>query len=259
MGILKFNLVQTKLYWENQQANFKHITALLSTAQHADITVLPEMFNTGFSMQPHLFADPNGQFVTNQMKEWAIKHKSVICGSAMIAETNKYYNRFYWVKPNNQEILTYNKAHLFRMGLEHMHYTKGNYRTLIKYKDFVLAPFICYDLRFPVWLKRTADFNYDAMIIVANWPQKRSNHWKILLQARAIENQCYVIAVNRVGLDGNNINHTGDSMVISAQGEILWHGYNTEEVKNIAIDLDEVMVYRNSFPVEADDDKFNMV
>lgn len=257
MSKISVTLVQTNLIWQNEAANFKHIENHLGNCI-TDLIVLPEMFSTGFSMQPEQFASIKGESVLVQLKQWSNKTNAAICGSAMVKVNTNFLNRFFWVEPN-KDYSFYDKAHLFRMGEEQKHYSKGNNRILINYKDFVFAPFVCYDLRFPIWMRRTKEYNYDAVIIVANWPEQRSNHWKTLLQARAIENQSYVIAVNRVGTDGNGVAHVGDSMVISPLGEIFWHGYGTEMVQTVKIDLNVVKNYRESFPVELDNDNFKLI
>ncbi|MFN4083213.1 MAG: amidohydrolase [Bacteroidia bacterium] len=258
MSLLNVSLVQTHLFWEDEAKNLSHFDELINQITQTDIIILPEMFTTGFSMRPDLFASVNGNSVQQKMKKWAMQHNSAICGSAMMSDNLKYYNRFYWVEPSNK-VLHYDKAHLFRMGKEHEHYTAGKKQVLINYKGFKIAPFICYDLRFPVWLKRTRKFNYDVMIIVANWPERRSQHWKVLLQARAIENQCFLFAVNRTGNDGNGVSHSGNSMIIKPTGEIVWHGTNPTEIVTKEIDLTEIWQYRQSFPVELDDDMFEIL
>lgn len=254
MQNLRVSLVQTNLFWEDAKANCKHIENSLSQCQQPNLIVLPEMFTTGFSMNPHLFAHPNGTDVINQMQLWSSGLNSAICGSAMVQENAQYFNRFYCV--NQQLIAQYDKAHLFRMGQEQQHYTAGKTRTTFKINEWLIAPFICYDLRFPVWIKRTPSFNYHLAIFVANWPERRKQHWITLLQARAIENQCYVIGVNRVGTDGNGIYHSGNSMCVSPTGEVIWHAEHDEKVHTLALNLTEVLQYRQSFPVELDDDAF---
>lgn len=257
MTELSVALVQTHLAWEDEQSNFNHFSKLIAAIGNCDLIVLPEMFSTGFSMRPELFASENGLSVQTELKKWAKQKNTAICGSAMVKDENNFYNRFYFVEPN-ENITVYNKAHLFRMGHEHRHYAAGKQQVLIYYKGFTLAPFICYDLRFPVWLKRTTQFNYHVMIVVANWPERRSKHWKVLLQARAIENQCYVLAVNRTGADGNGVNHSGDSMIINPMGEILYCSNKPTEIITQTISLDEVLQYRKSFPVDLDNDNFKI-
>jgi predicted amidohydrolase len=254
MQILRVSLVQTNLYWENKTANFNHIQNLLHGCANPDLIVLPEMFTTGFSMNPQQFAHDEGKEVINKLTEWSKLHNSAVCGSAMVKQNAQYFNRFFCV--NQHLIAQYDKAHLFRMGQEQQHYTKGKLRTTFKLNDWIIAPFICYDLRFPVWIKRTPDFNYHVLVFVANWPERRKQHWITLLQARAIENQCFVIGVNRVGTDGNGIYHSGNSMCISATGEVLWHSEHHEMVHTVELNLTELLQYRKSFPVELDDDAF---
>ncbi len=239
--ILNVTLLQQDLFWENSEANLSKFSLLLkSFGKKTDILVLPEMFSTGFSM-----------------KTWAQKANAAVCGSLMIAENGHYFNRFIWVEPDGN-LRYYNKAHLFRMGEEQLHYTRGKERIIIDYKGWKIAPFVCYDLRFPVWMRRTPDYNYDMILLVANWPERRSLHWNTLLAARAIENQSYVIAVNRVGADGNGVNHAGDSQVIKPNGELSWKETGGREtMQAVDLHLDEVRQYRKSFPVDMDADKFD--
>lgn len=251
-------LLQQALIWEDQRANLNKFEALMETIPpQTDIIVLPEAFNLGFTMQPEKFATNPEITMLPKLRDWAKKLNAAIACSAMVMEDERYFNRFYWVNPNG-EISYYNKAHLFRMGEEQQHYEKGNNRIIIEYKGWRIAPFVCYDLRFPVWLRRTEEYNYDLMILVANWPERRSNHWKILNQARAIENQCWLLALNRVGNDGNGIYHSGDSMVVSPLGEIVWTLKDEEAVYSTELNFETVENYRNVFPVGLDADTFTL-
>lgn len=255
---LSVTLFQQNLFWENIEANISKFTALINSMEvQTDILVLPEMFSTGFSMLPEKFSQTMDGTVIATMKTWAQKCNAAVCGSLMIAEKGKYINRFVWVEPDGK-LIYYDKGHLFRMGEEQLHYSKGNSRIIIEYKGWKIAPFICYDLRFPVWLRRTASFDYDLLLLVANWPEKRNLHWKILCQARAIENQSYLVAVNRVGIDGNGINHSGDSRVINHAGEIIFTESHHETVKTVSLDLEALAQYRINFPVEMDADRFEI-
>ncbi len=255
---LSVTLFQQNLFWENIEANISKFATLIKTSgQVSDLMVLPEMFSTGFSMQPEKFSQTMDGSALSCMKAWAKESNAVVCGSLIISEKGKFFNRFVWVEPDGK-LIYYDKGHLFRMGEEQLHYSKGNHRIIIDYKGWKIAPFICYDLRFPVWLRRNAAYDYDLMLLVANWPEKRSLHWKTLCQARAIENQSYMVAVNRVGMDGNQVNHSGDSLVIKPTGDIIFTETHNETVKTIIVNLEDVKQYRISFPVGMDADTFEL-
>ena len=256
--VLQVVTVQVNLIWEDISANIKNIsTHIESLPKGIDLIVLPEMFTTGFSMQPHLFAESMDGLAVNALKNWSEKTSAAICGSFMYNENGKYYNRFIWFEPNGK-CIWYDKAHLFRMGEEQLHYTAGTQRVIINYKGWKIAPFICYDLRFPVWIRKTQSFDYDLLIFVANWPHKRVKHWDLLAYARAIENQSYLIAVNRIGEDANGMQHSGHSKVVDPMGDLLYLGEELEECKVSSINYDYLSQYRNSFPVGLDADKFEL-
>jgi predicted amidohydrolase len=255
---LKIVLLQQDLSWENVSENLAHFGKLIyGLNQEVDLVILPEMFTTGFSMRPENFAQSNQAHTLETIKKWASEKNVAICGSIMLAENSKYYNRFFWVEPNS-DFKYYDKAHLFRMGEENLHYSKGKTQQLINYKGWKIAPFVCYDLRFPVWMRRTKTYNYDLILLVANWPERRAAHWKALTLARAIENQCYLVAVNRIGSDINNINHSGDSRVINPLGEIVCDAKDSNELFIASINKDAVDNYRQQFPVEEDADPFEL-
>ncbi|MDP1727909.1 MAG: amidohydrolase [Bacteroidota bacterium] len=255
---LSVTLFQQNLFWENIEANISKFAALInSSGLITDILVLPEMFSTGFSMQPEKFSQTMDGSAISAMKAWARACNAAVCGSLIISEKGKYYNRFVWVEPDGK-LTYYDKGHLFRMGEEQLHYSKGNNRIIIDYKGWKIAPFICYDLRFPVWLRRSTAYNYDLILLVANWPEKRSLHWKTLTQARAIENQSYLVAVNRVGIDGNQVNHSGDSQVIKPTGDIIFTEAHNETVKTLKLNFDDLTQYRTNFPVGMDADIFEL-
>ena len=180
--------IQCSLHWENRKANLDMFEAKISNIGHTDLIVLPEMFITGFTMKPELHFDTMEGETIDWMKEQSIKKNAAICGSIIIKnEVGQFVNRFLFIYQD--EIQYYDKAHLFRMGEENQHYVKGVSQKIIQYKGFNIAPMVCYDLRFPAWIRRTANFEYDLLLFVANWPQRRTEHWKALLLARAIENQ----------------------------------------------------------------------
>jgi predicted amidohydrolase len=256
---LKIVLLQQDLVWENVIENLAHFGNLIyGLNQEVDIVMLPEMFTTGFSMQPEIFAMYNQEHSLKTIKKWASDKGVAICGSIMVAEDSRYFNRFFWIEPNS-DFSFYDKAHLFRMGEENLHYSKGNTHQLINYKGWKIAPFVCYDLRFPVWMRKTKTYNYDLIILVANWPERRASHWKALTLARAIENQCYLAAVNRIGSDKNNINHSGDSCVINPLGEFVFEAKNSKDLNIITIDKVVVDNCRQQFPAEEDADSFEIL
>ncbi len=255
---LKVVLIQQDLQWEDKVANINLFdTCIKSLSAAADIIVLPEMFSTGFTMQAEVFAEEMSGRTIQKMQEWAKDSNAVICGSIIIKEDQKFFNRFIWVEPNGK-IEKYDKAHLFRMGEEEQHYTRGSEQLLLNYKGWKIAPFVCYDLRFPVWLRRTEKFDFDLMIFVANWPERRSKHWDLLLQARAVENQSYVLAVNRIGNDGKQIYHSGNSAVIDPLGNIVFKLEHEAMVKEIVLSKASLDNYRESFPLGLDTDKFEI-
>ncbi len=256
---LSVALIQTYLAWEDFDANIQHIhKQIISLPEDVDLIVLPEMFTTGFTMRPEIFKDTIENDTLKHLEEWVKISGAAICGSYLAKEHGKYFNRFVWIEPNGNTCF-YDKAHLFRMGEEQLHYQKGSKRIIINFKGWKIAPFICYDLRFPVWIRKTPDFEYDLLLFVANWPERRSAHWKALTLARAIENQAYLVAVNRVGNDGNGVYHSGDSQIISPQGEILYTVEHEATNKVMSIALDSLKKYKESFPVRLDADKFEII
>lgn len=256
MSTLTFTLIQTNLFWENKQANLEMLTNKIeSIKEKTQVVILPEMFTTGFSMQPQLFAENMSRETVIWMKTIAAKHKIILCGSIIIEEDNKYYNRLIWMLPNGNYGF-YNKRHCFGFAGEDKHYTAGTKKLIAQANGFKINLQICYDLRFPVWARQEKNNLYDVLIYVANWPHKRSYAWKNLLVARAIENQCYVIAVNRVGFDGNNIEHSGDSMIINPLGEILYHKAFEEDTFTFTINKHDIESVRNQFPFLKDADSF---
>lgn len=259
MSSLTFTIIQTNLFWEDKIANLKMLTQKIeSITSKTNVVVLPEMFNTGFSMQPHLFAETIDGTCVKWMKEMAAKHKIIITGSVMIKEDQHFYNQLIWMQPNGS-FGTYNKRHCFAFANEDQHFKAGNKKLIAQANNFKINLQICYDLRFPVWSRQNDKNNlYDVLIYVANWPQKRNNAWKSLLVARAIENQCYVIGVNRVGFDGNNIEHSGDSMVVNALGEVQYHKAFEEDIYTFTIYKKDIEDIRNQFPFWKDADEFNV-
>ena len=241
---------------------------IMSVTDRTEVIVLPEMFSTGFSMKPEALAETMAGETVQWMKRMAAEKRAVFTGSVIIedpslaAEGEKYYcNRLIWMLPNGQYGY-YDKRHLFAFAGEEQHYTAGKKRLIASVNGWKINLQICYDLRFPVWARQQSQEEgpeYDVLVYVANWPERRSLAWKTLLQARAIENQCYVIGVNRVGNDGNDIYHSGDSMVIDPLGEILYHGKNIEDVFTIALDKGKLEEVRQKMPFWRDGDLFLLV
>ncbi len=260
---LTFTIIQTALVWEDIDANLELFTQKInSLSAKTEVIVLPEMFSTGFSMQPEKLAETMDAKAVRWMHKTAIEKRVIITGSLMIEENGKYYNRLIWMMPNGQ-MGYYNKRHLFGYAYEDNHYTAGNKRLIAQVKGFKINLQICYDLRFPVWARQQAindaEAEYDILLYVANWPERRSTAWKTLLAARAIENQCYVIGVNRVGNDGNNIYHSGDSMVINALGEILYHKADDEDIFTITLEKAPLEKIRTNIPFLKDADGFRII
>ena len=273
MSALTFTLIQTGLHWEDKQANLQMLEEKINNIQEkTQVVVLPEMFSTGFSMKPETMAEPMSGETVAWMKRIAAEKKIILTGSLIIEEDGAYYNRSIWMLPNGQ-YGSYDKRHRFAFAGEDKHYTAGTERFIASANGFKINLLICYDLRFPVWARQQASplppsiegesepgaaFEYDVLIYVANWPERRSTAWKTLLQARAIENQCYVIGVNRVGNDGNEIYHSGDSMVISPLGEVLYHKAHEEDSFTITLQKKELDEIRSKFPFWRDADGFQI-
>jgi predicted amidohydrolase len=239
-------------------------TRILECRDKMEVVVLPEMFSTGFTMQPEKLAETMDGPTVNWMKHIAASRRIILTGSLVIEENGKYFNRLVWMLPNGQYGY-YDKRHRFAFAGEHLHYSPGNRRLIASVKGWKINLQVCYDLRFPVWSRQqqhgstTTGPEYDVIINVANWPEKRSMAWKSLLQARAIENQCYVAGVNRVGVDGNGIPHSGDSMVIDPYGNILYHRADVEEMNTITLERDCLTECREKLPFLRDADEFSII
>jgi len=257
MEKLNIAYIQANLVWENSAANLKMLENHFDKIENTDIVVLPEMFNTGFTMNVKGQAQLPAGDVMQWLKLKAKEHNFAIMGSTIINDGGKYYNRFFMVTPQGSTE-QYDKRHLFRMGDEHKNFTAGNKLQTFNYLGWRIRPLICYDLRFPVWSRNKN--NYDLLIYVANWPKARREVWKTLLKARAIENQCYVIGVNRVGNDGMGIEYSGDSVVIDPKGSTISQlPENNEATGTASISLSELQVFRSKFPVHFDADDFTIL
>lgn len=259
---LNFTLIQAHLHWEDKEGNLDAFEKkIFNSPSSTHVIVLPEMFSTGFSMRPEALAEKMDGPTLQWMSRMAVKNKKIITGSLIIEEENKFYNRMIWMLPNGQYGY-YDKRHLFAFAGEDRHYDAGNKRLIASVNGWKINLQVCYDLRFPVWARQQfaedGSFEYDVLVYVANWPERRSHAWKTLLQARAIENQCYVIGVNRVGADGNQISHSGDSMVVDPLGEILYHKAKEEDIHTIMLDKAHLEEVRNKFPFWRDADPFSI-
>ena len=252
---LRVTIVQTKLHWQDRQANRAHFDALLAGVRQTDLVVLPEMFATGFTMEPQAHAEPAEGETVRWLAGASRRLGCVVTGSLCVESGGRYFNRLYWSDPGGR-MLTYDKRHLFRMAGEHEHYESGNDRVLALVKGWRVRPLICYDLRFPVWSRRRED--YDLLIYVANWPARRRTAWQTLLRARAIENQAYAIGVNRIGRDGAEIDYAGDSAVLDPMGDALVDAGDAESVATVTLDYAVLEKLRKHFPVHLDADAFSI-
>lgn len=266
---LTVTLIQPDLKWEDKKANLEMLARKIEGIEKTELIILPEMFSTGFSMRPELLAEIMEGPTVEWMRNIAKTKKVIITGSLIIEDGGKYYNRLVWMLPTG-DCAWYDKRHLFAFGEEDQHYTPGKKRLIASVKGWRINLQVCYDLRFPVWARQSSSANrekaegdkgleYDIIIYVANWPERRSNVWKTLLQARAIENQCYTIGVNRVGLDGNDINHSGESMITDPLGNVLYQKANEEDVYTYTLEKDTLEEVRTKFPFYKDADGFTLL
>lgn len=255
---LKVTIVQTNLAWENADANLAAFSQKLESieASSTDLIVLPEMFNTGFTMNANAVAETMNGKTVEWMAKMASQKKAVITGSCVIKENGKYYNRLIWMRPDGTHE-TYDKRHTFRMAEENKTYSSGEKKLIVELAGWKICPLVCYDLRFPVWSRNTGD--YDCLIYVANWPERRSYAWRHLLIGRAIENQVYIVGVNRIGKDGKDIDYSGYSVVLNPKGESVSAAKpNEESIETITLSHKELEKYRKEFPVALDADKFEI-
>ncbi|MGD2034643.1 MAG: amidohydrolase [Bacteroidales bacterium] len=251
---LKIVLLQYDIIWQDISANLEKVEKLLAGMKESpDLIILPEMFATGFTMEPWLFDNHSGSVVHDWMTRMAKEYGVAVTGSNPVQESNDYYNRLHFISPEDNHI--YDKKHLFAMGDETKHYKAGNKQKTIGFRGWNIMPLICYDLRFPCWSRNLKE-KYDLLVYVANWPAVRNEVWETLLKARAIENQCYVAGVNRIGKDGRGIKYMGNSQVISPKGEVITKSGNREGIIFAQIDLDLLRRFRTAFPVLDDADDF---
>lgn len=249
-------LLQTDIIWQKPEGNRSHIESIVATLPDADVIILPEMFTTGFCTSPKGVAEEVNSETLEWMQKIAKEKGIAIGGSVATLDNGYYYNRFYFVKPDG-EFTTYDKRHLFSYAGEDKEYTAGDNRVIVKYKGVRILLQICYDLRFPVFSRNRGD--YDMIIYIASWPTSRIDAWRTLVRARAIENQCYVVAVNRVGTDPGNT-YNGATALIDYLGRTIVEAEdNKEEAIQGYVDMKALNDFRSSFPALQDADKYTLI
>ena len=255
MQDLNITCIQSDLYWEDKAKNLDMFSAKIASIQEpTDIIVLPEMFPSGFTMNVEQMGEPMDGATMKWLVQQAQNTECVITGSLIVKDDDAHFNRLIWMQPDGK-FYTYDKRHLFRMMKEDHYFSPGKLKLIVEWKGWKICPLICYDLRFPVWSRNRDD--YDCLIYIANWPEARKNAWSTLLKARAHENQAYVIGVNRVGNDGNQISFSGDSAVIDPKGEtISTFEPGKENIKTGTLSHAKLQEFRNNFPAGMDADQF---
>ena len=256
---LRVSLVQADLDWQDPVSNRARFDARLGAMApgSADLVVLPEMFTTGFSMDSAALAEPAGGATAQWLQSWSRRLGAAVTGSVMTRDGDRFVNRLWFATPEG-ELHRYDKRHLFRMAGEHEHFAAGGESLVVPFRGWRIAPLVCYDLRFPVWSRRRAGFDYDLLVYVANWPARRAYAWRQLLIARAIENQCYVVGVNRVGSDGNGIAHDGDSAAHDFLGMPVATLGGAPAATMATLDLAALREFRERFPAHLDADRFSL-
>lgn len=262
MQDLRVTLLQADLHWEASAANLAMFEEMIWDAEKkSDLIVLPEMFSTGFTMDPKPVAEPHNFTTFKWMKQMANQQKAMIIGSFVIRDGDNYFNRLYAVGPDNVHY-SYDKRHLFRMAGEDEAYSEGKERLIFEWKGWKICPMVCYDLRFPVWARNQSkpgqDVSYDVLVYVANWPKPRITAWDTLLKARSIENQSYTIGVNRVGLDANNYEYIGHSAVYDYAGECLTFNEGEVSILQTSLKHKEMQQFRTKLPFLKDADDFDI-
>ncbi len=262
MQNLEILYLQSNLVWENpvqNRINFEK--KILAQGQCCDLIILPETFTTGFPVDPAPFAETTDGESLQWMQRLAAETGAVITGSLLLKEENNYFNSLIWMRPDGT-FERYDKRHVFSMGGEHKHIKAGEQQLVVTLKGWKIRPLVCYDLRFPVWCKNRFEngaFEYDLAIFVANWPAVRAYPWDALLVARAIENQAYVLGVNRVGLDGQGNNYNGHSKLIDAKGKVVSEApENSEAAMRVTLSGTQLREFRNKFNVGRDWDRFEI-
>lgn len=257
MQDLTVTLVQADLAWRDAAANRARLDALLDgIAAPGDLVVLPEMFATGFTMAPEAVAEPMDGPTVAWMAATARRLGRTLCGSLAVRDGATFRNRLVWMPPSGAAA-TYDKRHLFRMAGEHRHYAPGSERLVVAINGWRVCPLVCYDLRFPVWSRGANAF--DLQLFVANWPAARRGAWRALLPARAVENQCYAVGVNRVGVDGNGVRYAGDSLAADPLGGLLADLGAEERALTVRLEGAPLERYRDKFPAWQDADRFRLL
>jgi omega-amidase len=266
MSTLRISLIQTAILWEDKTANLEMLRRKIEAiSEKTELIILPEMFSTGFSMKKETLAETMDGDTIQWMREISSKKNAIVTGSIIAREAADgeplYYNRLIWMLPSG-EFGYYDKRHLFAFGNEDQHYTAGKKRLISSVNGWKINLQVCYDLRFPVWIRQSrantpgVQPEYDLLIVVANWPSVRSLAWRTLLQARAIENQCYTIGVNCVGRDGKGLEYAGESMILGPLGEQIKLMGAEEEVFSYTLDRENLEETRLKFPFWRDADGF---
>lgn len=261
LNSLKTTLIQSDLYWQDIDANLAMFEEKIwDIEESTDIIILPEMFNTGFSMHAQKLAEPMNFKTFKWMSQMARQKDAAIVGSYIVKEKGNYYNRLFWVEPDGSFDF-YDKRHLFRMSDEHLTYSEGQRRMIRNFRGWKIMPLVCYDLRFPVWSRNQYDeaadeMEYDLLIYVANWPNPRTAIWDTLLKARSLENQCFTIGVNRTGSDGEGIAYDGNSIAYDFKGQAINEISNNPSIQTLELDINELHSFRKKFPAYLDGDKF---
>ncbi|MDY0250360.1 MAG: amidohydrolase [Pseudomonas sp.] len=251
---LRLALVQGPLAWHDVSANVDYFSQILADIEPVDLVLLPEMFNTGFTMDSASQAEPEMGFTTLWLLEQAQRLNAVVCGSLIVKVADAdYRNRLIWARPDGT-LEYYDKRHLFRMAGEHEHFRAGEHQLQVELKGWRIRPLICYDLRFPVWSRDAK--NTDLLFYLANWPAARRAAWNRLLPARAIENLCYVAAVNRTGTDQQGYAYSGDSQVLDFMGETLLDAGDQEGVFYVSLQAGKLIEFKQRFPAYLDADTF---
>jgi omega-amidase len=252
----RLSIVQQPLAWQDAAANRAHFSRVLAPlARTTDLALLPEMFTSGFTMQPEVHAEAADGATRGWMLQQAQLLDSAVGGSVAVNEQGRFFNRFMLATPHG-DLYQYDKRHLFRMGGEHRHYSAGGRAQVFEWRGVRICPLVCYDLRFPVWSRRRAELEYDLLTYSANWPAVRRHAWMTLLRARAIENQAFVAGVNRVGDDGSGMAHAGDSVVVDFAGQPLAELDDRSGVATVSLDLAALRAWRDKFPAHLDADAF---
>lgn len=258
MNEFRINLVQYDIAWHDIEGNHAKVQKLCEDMPSCHLLLLPEMFNTGFSMQPSAFKNQAARAGLDFMYSLVQTYRTAVCGSLITEENGRYYNRLYFLTPEGEEY-TYDKRHLFTLAGEQHQYTPGHSKTCISYRQWNILPLICYDLRFPVWSRQSPENPYDLLLYVANWPQRRSHAWRTLLPARAIENMAYTAGVNRVGYDATGVYHSGDSAVYDVLGQqITQPASDTECILSATLSLSELRELRHNLGFLNDADAFSI-